>query len=50
MDKLHEELGVDQPTPERLADLMKQKLHDRSTFVVKRTMKMINAKLDDLLK
>ena len=29
---------------------MKRKLHDRSTFVVKRTMKMINAKLDDLLK
>ena len=50
VDKLHEELGLDQPTPEHIADLMKQKLHDRSTFVVKRTMKMINAKLDDLLK
>ena len=50
VDKLHVELNQTNPTPEQLADLMKEKLHGRNTFVVKRTMKIINARLDDLLK
>ena len=50
IDKLHVELNQTNPTPEQLADLMKEKLHGRNTFVVKRTMKIINARLDDLLK
>ena len=50
VDKLHVELNQTNQTPEQLADLMKEKLHGRNTFVVKRTMKIINARLDDLLK
>ena len=50
MDELHAEINQAQASPEQLAELMKARLHDRGTFVVKRTMKMINARLDDLLK
>ena len=32
-----------------IADFMKANLHDQLTYVVKRTMKMINSRLDEIM-
>lgn len=36
-------------TPDQI-NFMKQELHDRQTCVVKRTLKLINSRLDEIIK
>ena len=50
VDKLTAELGAEpSSSPEQLIELLKEALHDKQTYVVKRTMKLINSKLDEIM-
>ena len=49
VDKLIAGFKEESPTQEQLAHLLKAELHDKRTYVVKRTMKLINSKLDEIL-